>query len=216
MKYLIIIILSFLMTLSCSFEPVITAWDDGKIPYFLKGDFSSQDLEYLDQAMSSWESVCGVKFYLVEPKSNAYEIRRVRGGDWTSTIGENNVICIMDYPDGTTPVGHLRHELGHCLGLIHEHQRPDRDKYVTIRWKFIKPEYWFNFEVKNNPLITEENYEYDFGSIMHYYSSGFSINGENTIIPVDTGITIARSDEISPTDILKAREIYGLPYTDEK
>lgn len=214
MRYIKLFILLFPVFVSCSYEPVIIAWEDGKIPYYLNGDFSNKDLEYLDQAMNSWESVCGVKFHLVEPRGNAYEIRRVRNQQWSSSIGENNVICFLDYVDGSTPLGHLRHELGHCLGLLHEHQRPDRDQYVIIVWENIRSEYRFNFDIKNNPLITEEEYEYDFKSIMHYNSTGFSINGKETIIPRD-GREIERTDELSEIDILKAREIYGAPGSDE-
>ena len=30
-------------------------------------------------------------------------------------------------------------DLFHTLGRYHEHQRPDRDDYVTINWENIKP-----------------------------------------------------------------------------
>ena len=30
-------------------------------------------------------------------------------------------------------MGHIVHELLHTLGMVHEHQRPDRDKYVVIK-----------------------------------------------------------------------------------
>ena len=31
------------------------------------------------------------------------------------------------------------HTLLHVLGKYHEHQRPDRDQYITIQWQNIKP-----------------------------------------------------------------------------
>ena len=38
----------------------------------------------------------------------------------------------------------------HALGFWHEHQRPDRDKYIEVLTKNIQPEMGFDFEVIYN------------------------------------------------------------------
>ena len=58
--------------------------------------------------------------------------------------------------------------------------RPDRDDYVKINWENIKAGNEVNFEKRNKTGATEY-LSYDFHSIMHYGSSDFSTNGQNTI-----------------------------------
>lgn len=211
-RILRIILILYITSVSCQYEAVIGPWKDGIIPYYLVGYFSNEELEALDTAMQAWERICGVKFQLVLPRSGAYEIRKdTADTDWNSSIGENNVLCFMNFGESSDTSGHLKHELGHCLGLVHEHQRPDRDMYVRIIWDNILPEYEYNFKIYNNPLIVEEDYQYDFQSIMHYYSSGFSIDGGPTIIPIDRAIEIERNEEITDIDVLKVVSIYGPP-----
>ena len=69
--------------------------------------------------------------------------------------------------------GTVIHELGHALGLIHEHGRIDRDDYVTIVLESIKPGTEAAF-AKWSPANSDENItakvHYDYGSIMHYGS----------------------------------------------
>ena len=36
-------------------------------------------------------------------------------------------------------LGEVIHELFHVLGRIHEHNRPDRDRYIQILWANIFP-----------------------------------------------------------------------------
>jgi hypothetical protein len=213
----ILLLLILISVGNCS-APVILEWENGEIPYYLSGEFSSTEYDTLRSAMNMWESVCGVTFLEVTPRSSAYEIRKTDyNTEWSSTIGENNVQCYMYFGAGTQieQYGHCLHELGHCLGLLHEHQRFDRDVYIIIHWENIWPEYKYNFDMQNNPLIKEENYPYDFDSIMHYPEYGFSINGYPTIEARD-GSTIGQRSTLSVYDIQKVVAIYGLPGSEQQ
>ena len=61
----------------------------------------------------------------------------------------------------------VAHEIGHVLGLFHEHQRFDRDQYVAITSKNYESSFHFNVAaIKEHG--DDIGLPYDIGSIMHY------------------------------------------------
>uniref|UniRef100_A0A915IFI4 Metalloendopeptidase n=1 Tax=Romanomermis culicivorax TaxID=13658 RepID=A0A915IFI4_ROMCU len=71
-------------------------------------------------------------------------------------------------------IGTVVHEMGHALGLTHEHQRPDRDDYVEIMWQNILTDYLVSFEKYNLHNYSTLDLPFDYGSCMHYHSHGMS------------------------------------------
>lgn len=61
----------------------------------------------------------------------------------------------------------IRHELGHALGLFHEHQRSDAGTFIVLEISNIKPSSMqFVNPIIDNHLLTIGQYNYD--SMMHY------------------------------------------------
>ena len=80
------------------------------------------------------------------------------------------------------------HEIGHTLGYIHTQSRVDRNTYVTIMTANIIQDYIANFYMWAYGTIrfSDVTFPYDFGSLMHYDSYGFTNNNQPTIVPFDT------------------------------
>lgn len=51
--------------------------------------------------------------------------------------------------------------------------------------------------------------EYDYGSVMHYGPTGFSSNGQPTIVPKVAGVTIGQRTGLSQRDVDKVRKHYN-------
>lgn len=76
------------------------------------------------------------------------------------------------------------HELGHSLGLMHEHQRPNRDNFVQIHLENVKPGQEGQFQLFAQGAGDFYTNAYDFGSVMHYEATAFTKNGLATIVPL--------------------------------
>ncbi|CEF69893.1 Astacin-like metalloendopeptidase [Strongyloides ratti] len=81
-------------------------------------------------------------------------------------------------PKKPARLGFLIHEMLHALGLLHEHQRVDRDEYVTINFDNVDEKYHGNF-IKDY-IFGNETYgiKYDYGSILHYEREAGHIKGK--------------------------------------
>lgn len=108
----------------------------------------------------------------------------------------------------------ILHEMGHVLTLFHEHQRADRDKYVKVNYeRAAKVNGWSEDKavaqygrVTMYEQMTSADYDYD--SIMHYWSSNADEYGERDIVRSD-GTVISRAMSLSEKDKKFIEELYG-------
>jgi len=126
-----------------------------------------------------------------------------RDGCW-SWVGRQQGKQVISLEPGCG-VGAAIHEIGHAVGLWHEHSRADRDDHVEILWDNIIPGTEHNFYKRGSD--GEDIGEYDFASIMHYPAMAFSSNGQPTIRAKD-GRTMGQRASLSPGDIAALRRMY--------
>ena len=60
------------------------------------------------------------------------------------------------------------HEIGHAIGLVHEHQLPNRDQYIEILYQNVEPSMriWFNKYASQE--VDQMKVPYEYSSVMHY------------------------------------------------
>jgi len=211
--------------LFCSPESSILKWPGGKIPYTFFGDFTDEDKKEIQEAMKEWEKAADITFIHIEGNTygeNFYEIRKVKTKEEVISncngTKEKVIMCSASSTVGLTSDNHMTiencttpklilHELGHCIGLRHEHRRPDRDKYVTILKENITKSNYYNFKflLPEDFLYPYKRFKYDYNSIMHYSDTLFTKNCKKTIIskePIGGRV-------LSKLDKDKAEYIYG-------
>lgn len=74
------------------------------------------------------------------------------------------------------------HEMGHTVGLYHEHTRKDRDQYVKILWNNIQSGQSYNFNIYNSGTDIGP---FNINSVMMYWPTSYSRNGLPTITRAD-------------------------------
>ncbi|XP_052790637.1 uncharacterized protein LOC128224701 [Mya arenaria] len=138
------------------------------IPYEII-DFDAEDKVTILKAMQIWSSFTCVNF--ISSKETDYDKIQFINTDW----GCESYVGRMQGPQpvylaspGCTTVPIILHEIGHVLGLYHEHMRPDRDDYVTVHYENINITNHVQFDPLKNGSTKSYGKAYDYLSVMHY------------------------------------------------
>jgi Astacin (Peptidase family M12A) len=103
--------------------------------------------------------------------------------------------------------GALMHEIGHSLGLYHEHQRTNRDDAITILYDNIREDQQYAFFTETNGTPAGN---FDFFSIMLYPSfTNQAIDFNKPVMVKKDGTTfIANTNSISRGDMGAIKKMY--------
>lgn len=186
-------------------------WENGVIPYTFHDNLAENVKTVVLQAIDHWNEYSSVTLIERDPGASdaaSDYVQFVKGPGCASWVGrQGDVQEIWVSPFCTT--GSMIHEIGHAVGLLHEHTRSDRDQYIEVLWQNIQQDKAFNFEINTAGSI--DLGDYDYNSIMHYGDFFFSYNGEPTMraINADPSDVMGQRRGISEGDIQAVDNLYG-------
>ncbi|XP_013114014.2 zinc metalloproteinase nas-13-like [Stomoxys calcitrans] len=187
-------------------------WPKGIVRYKIGKEFDKLQVKAIKRAMCAIEAVSCVRFQQVEKNIKSYINIISEKEGCSPRVGYSGRVQNLNLSKNKTacfvPVI-IMHELLHGLGFYHQHLTPDRDSYIKINWENIMPSKKVFFEKLANTKSTDFGIGYDLQSLMHYAIKGFSVNGLDTIEPLDKNATVGQHIGMSLKDIQKLNAMYN-------
>ena len=184
-------------------------WPNGIVPYTPFGDHPERAT--ITAAINYFNEKTNIVFRPKIPADKNYVQFKLSSGSSANLGMLNNKPNTISIATGA-PKGTVMHEILHCLGFYHEHQRKDRDTYVWIDFDNIREGNEHNYDMESK---SRNSPNYDFGSVMHYqHTGGFAKDPSKKIIYVlgpHPNLDIGQRDSLSNTDLVI---LYGLYPTD--
>ena len=169
----------------------LSTWPQGTIPYEIDSSFEPFLVHRIKSAMVFLMSYQSPYYFSCihfrEKVSTDQHFVRFQKVDRTSNC-RTQFIGFRSAGSHSAFIGdHCSHEsyiyfiLLQILGLPAEHQRPDRDQYITVQWQNILPNFTDNFKIYQSMPKVLLDQPYDAMSRLHYQNYYLSKNNEMTI-----------------------------------
>ncbi|CAJ0568514.1 unnamed protein product, partial [Mesorhabditis spiculigera] len=195
-------------------ESAHNRWINNIVPYAVSPQYTSQQKQIIRSSLRGMEKISCFRFVerksekdyvFIVPLDGCYSyVGRIGGGQLMSLSPD----CLADFI--------IWHEMMHAIGFEHEHQRPDRDNHLTVKYENVIPAQMVNFEkIRANEVDYPD--KYDYSSLMHYDSYAFGKLDEKrkvrmaTMIPKKAGVSLGDNMAFSPTDIRKLNRLGKCP-----
>ncbi|KAL3071229.1 hypothetical protein niasHT_035555 [Heterodera trifolii] len=181
-------------------------WPNNEIPFIFSSKFNERQKRAIREALAVLEDSSCFRFI---PRTNQRDFLFIDMQEgcfsFVGKVGGRQLLslaagCLHDYI--------IWHEVMHALGLEHEHQRPDRDKFIRIHWENVEPDKHLNFE-KIPHADVDLYHTYDYHSLMHYDGTAFGKTDTDTGDPMTTmeplrdGVELTDNFELTKFDVEK-------------
>jgi hypothetical protein len=179
-------------------------WPGNKVYYTVESSLSGDSR--ITGGIKTWEDNTNIDFV---PRTSQANYVTFRVGDGcSSSIGMQGGQQFINLGSGCS-TGNVRHEIGHTIGLFHEHTRADRNSYVIIHLENVEAGKEHNFNIYNDAgNVNFDQGVMDFGSIMLYDSYAFSKNGNATITRLNGTTFTSQRTNLSAADLVSINIMY--------
>ncbi|VDM42990.1 unnamed protein product [Toxocara canis] len=177
-------------------------WPNGRVPYAISDRYDAYSKAIIAAAIAEIQGYTCIR---IEPRTAAdtdyvfiapinhcsSELKVDFENEDTRQVKVNKISGGLQYLSLTSHclhMGSILHEFMHALGFFHEHDA---------------------FRMQTLGDIDHLDTPYDYNSIMHYPSTAFTINGQATIVPKQSGVSIGQRIGFSATDLLKINRLYN-------
>lgn len=183
-------------------------WDFGVIPLEFSSEISPARRTQFLKACTEWASGAPIRCVSRTSESGYLKVNMdaatTTASSCFSFVGQPTRLRerVINIGENCWADSVINHEFGHALGFQHEHQRPDRDSYVSI-------------DLSSVPDLAQSSYNrinlgdplgpYDFMSIMHYGYKAFSGSNQVVMTPREGYASYATTmgTSVKPTDLDK-------------
>jgi hypothetical protein len=155
-------------------------WESNFLPYVIDASVAASDRAAIQQAITAWQRATNVRFKQLSgardwKRENYIKFAGEKNQCSSNSLGlkerlsdkvnEEDNINVVQVAGCGQNWGRIAHEIGHVLGLGHEHTRGDRDYYITMLWSNIDGPKKFCRAIWDQRALADTDYDYD--SIMH-------------------------------------------------